>query len=672
MSVTLTKEGLNIAGQTIPVYAGTVHYWRLERDRWPVILDQVKQLGFQMVETYIPWAIHETSPGHYDWGTEDDRKDVEAFINLCEERGLWLIVRPGPLINAELTDFGFPEWVLLDPAVQAHTAVGSIHYDAAWGLHPPHQFPVPSYASEAFYTYSAGWFDAICPIIARHLAPNGCIVAVQSDNETCYLFHDQTYATDYSPDSLKLYRLFLKERYHDTEKLNAVYQTTYADFTEIDGPRDCLVSTQKDLPWHLDWVAYKEYQIIWSVARFARMLRERGIVDVPIFHDVAFQQRTPLDVARMEAHHDIDWVGMNLYRNKEGYASAVRQTRFLVGSTKLPFVPEFGCGIWSHHPLTPRPEEQELITLGALMHGLKAFNLYMLVERDRWQGSAITRHGTLRPEYADFYQRLTHFLHHYQFWRFERDRQVLVLRNYDLGRYAAMTSTLNYAHADLYGLPSELFTTDVDLDLRWDAATEADEHRTDTWFGTLLNTLSNSAIDYDLADTHITSQQLAQYPLVFLQATDFMDINDQRHILAYIEAGGTVVVGPGLPYTDPTLTQTGIFQQFLASPGSAEIGKGRLIWTTTMELPELVNDLVSEPSFYTDDPAIDLAVLRNSEQTLLFAVNPTDNKLTTTLRFNGACTLQAAWQHTETLQGNGSISLTIAPYSVQIWEARYD
>ena len=200
MSVTLTDNGLSIDGQELPVYSGTLHYWRLERDRWAPILDQVQALGFSMVETYIPWSIHETAPGQYDWGQHDERKDVEAFMRLCEERGMWLLVRPGPLINAELTDFGFPEWVLLDARVQAHTALGSLHLDAAWGFHPPRPFPVPSYASEAFYGYVAGWFDAVCPIIARHLAPRGCVVAVQSDNETCYLFQDQPYATDYSDD----------------------------------------------------------------------------------------------------------------------------------------------------------------------------------------------------------------------------------------------------------------------------------------------------------------------------------------------------------------------------------------------------------------------------------------------------------------------------------------
>src|SRR5205814_2680260 len=169
----------------------------------------------------------------------------------------------------------------------------------------PLPFPVPSYASEAFYEEAGKWFDAVCPLIARHLAPRGCVVSVQSDNETCYLFHDQPYATDYSADSLKLYRSFLQGKYGDLQILQGVYGRIYADFADVEPPRDCLVHGREDVPWHLDWLAYKEYQIRWSVARIARMLRERGIIGVPLFHDVAFQYRTPLDLARMEAEPDI-------------------------------------------------------------------------------------------------------------------------------------------------------------------------------------------------------------------------------------------------------------------------------------------------------------------------------------------------------------------------------
>src|SRR5207248_5742348 len=181
------------------------------------------------------------------------------------------------------------------------TSADSPHLDAAWGLHPPLPFPVPSYASEVFYEEVGKWFDTVCPLIVRHLAPHGCIVTVQSDNETCYLFHDEPYATDYSVASINLYRRFLQERYGDIETLNHTYDSQHANFADVEPPRDCELSVRDDLPWHLDWIAYEEYQVRWSVARIARMLRTRGIEGVPIFHDVAFQYSTPLDLGRMEA-----------------------------------------------------------------------------------------------------------------------------------------------------------------------------------------------------------------------------------------------------------------------------------------------------------------------------------------------------------------------------------
>ena len=131
MAVTLTEQGLDIDGKAVPVYSGSVHYWRLEREQWPLILEKVQSLGFGMIETYIPWSIHETAPGVFDWGTHDPRKDFEAFCQLCEATGLYLMVRPGPLIKAELTEFGFFDWVLLNLQVQAHNALGTLRIDAA-------------------------------------------------------------------------------------------------------------------------------------------------------------------------------------------------------------------------------------------------------------------------------------------------------------------------------------------------------------------------------------------------------------------------------------------------------------------------------------------------------------------------------------------------------------
>src|SRR4029078_5128960 len=98
----------------------------------------------------------------------------------------------------------------------------------------------------------------------------------------------------YSPDSLALYRRFLVDKYAVIADLNQAYGTTSPSHAEVEPPRDCRGEAAADLPLHLDWVAYKEYQIIWAVARIARMLRERGITGIPIYHDIAFQEATPL------------------------------------------------------------------------------------------------------------------------------------------------------------------------------------------------------------------------------------------------------------------------------------------------------------------------------------------------------------------------------------------
>lgn len=672
MTVTITEEGLASDGKHIPVYSGSVHYWRLDRVIWPLILDQIQSLGFAMIETYIPWSVHEIAPGTFDWGTIDPRKDVEAFCQLCEARGIYLIVRPGPLINAEMTDFGFPEWVLLDPEVQARTAVGSIHLDAAYSFHPPRPFPVPSYTSPTFYAAVGEWFDAVCPIIARHLAPSGCIVAVQSDNESCYLFQEQAYATDYAPSSIAAYRQFLSERYGTIDALNAVYATQHQQFTAIDPPRDCQIHERSDVPWHRDWVEYKERYIIESVSQVARMLRERGIQGVPIFHDVAFQYRTPLDIARMEADPAIDWVGMNLYRSPQEYESITKRMRYLAGTTRLPFVPELGCGIWSHHPQTPTPAEQEFVTLTALMHGMRAFNFYMLVERERWQGSPITRHGTYRKEYAGFFRRLATFLQQHPLGYYKRRPQVMVLHNYDLDRYAAMASTLHYAHVDLLRLPEELGIVDLDLGFRYDVAHEANHHRSDNWLGTALRTLKRLQLDYDVADSHVAPTRLQHYPIVCLPSVDFMDAPDQRMLMDYTNASGHLILGPGVPYLDsylhPYVGLNAVAQQL----GEALCGKGRITWASTAELGTVLAQALPTPTIRWDAPEIEVIEQVWNAQCLLFVANPNDRDSEVTISFETPRHLSPCWADvTNTIRGT-QLTLTLAPYSVQIWETRDD
>ena len=47
---------------------------------------------------YVPWNIHETSPGVYDFSGQ---QDLESFLGLAQTIGLFVLLRPGPYICAE-------------------------------------------------------------------------------------------------------------------------------------------------------------------------------------------------------------------------------------------------------------------------------------------------------------------------------------------------------------------------------------------------------------------------------------------------------------------------------------------------------------------------------------------------------------------------------------------
>ncbi len=89
--------------QTLPLLSGSVHYWQLEPAAWRTALSAVKSMGFRLVDTYVPWSVHEQSDGTFDFGQSKASLDVGLFLRIAHELGLHAIVRPGPHIHAELS-----------------------------------------------------------------------------------------------------------------------------------------------------------------------------------------------------------------------------------------------------------------------------------------------------------------------------------------------------------------------------------------------------------------------------------------------------------------------------------------------------------------------------------------------------------------------------------------
>ena len=107
----LTYEGRQfyMDGKPIELLSGAMHYFRIPREYWKDRLIKLKECGFNCVETYTCWNLHEPEEGKFDFS---GMLDISAYIETAKEVGLYVIMRPGPYICAEWDLGGLPAWML--------------------------------------------------------------------------------------------------------------------------------------------------------------------------------------------------------------------------------------------------------------------------------------------------------------------------------------------------------------------------------------------------------------------------------------------------------------------------------------------------------------------------------------------------------------------------------
>jgi beta-galactosidase len=403
--VRLHPHGLDLGdGQVLPLWAGSMHYWRLAPQDWRAGLQSMRDMGLRLVDTYVPWGVHETAPGEYDFGARDPRLDVAGFLETAHDVGLRCVLRPGPHINAELTFFGLPERIVWDPECQARTPGG----------HPvmlpmvPIAFPVPSYASDAFLEETARWYRAVGKQLARLRWPDGPIVLVQVDNEGALYFRDGVYDQDYHPDALHAFREFLRAKYRHLRALRDAWADDAVTFTTVDPPRRFDAREARDLARHVDWTEFHEQLLSTAMDRMAAALLDAGFDGLPTTHNMPLgEAATPLNPARMTA---IDLLGLDYYHRAapSEHWIVLRRTTELATRCEGRQRPAYGAEVGAGFPpfFNPLDEFDSMYALTcAMAYGLRGFNLYMAVERDRWIGAPIDSHGRPRPM-AAAYRRL--------------------------------------------------------------------------------------------------------------------------------------------------------------------------------------------------------------------------------------------------------------------------
>ncbi|NUQ78151.1 MAG: beta-galactosidase [Polyangiaceae bacterium] len=573
--VRLVPGGLSVGGEPVPLYAGSVHYWRLDPRDWRACLEATKALGARLVDLYIPWNVHETAPGQFDFGRTDARRDVASFLRIAHEVGLYAIARPGPHINAELTYFGIPERIIWDPPCQARSRSG----------HPvmlpmlPFAFPVPSYASEAFHDEVARYFQALGPVIGPLLYPAGPIVLVQIDNEGALYFRDGAYDQDYHPDAIRHYRHFLREKYRSIEALRSAYSASAQGkaegedpgsekspksggeegdgelrFASISPPVEFDAQTPGDLARQLDWSEFHEHLLATAFARFDKALEGAGISGLPTSHNLPpGQDATPLNAARVG--RAVDLVGLDYYHEAGPRTRAVIARRTSELSVRCEGLghPAFACEMGAGFPpfFPPLEEGDSIFTLlAALAYGLRGFNIYMAVERDRWIGAPIDPHGRARP-FAAFYKKLIAGLEATNFTALRRRTPVRIL----IPRSERRLARVMHAFGPLAGTIFSILgggaresCVEDDLGLGYPLAIEAD-----TFARTFERALDARGVPFAYVGGEDRDVSLAGAKWIVCASSGGMNPALWRRLQAAAEAGARVTIGPYEPVFDGSM-----------------------------------------------------------------------------------------------------------------------
>ncbi|KAL4977037.1 glycoside hydrolase superfamily [Aspergillus desertorum] len=118
-----------VNGQRIFLFSGEFHYWRIPVPAlWRDILEKIKAIGFTGFAFYSSWAYHAPNNQTVDFST--GARDITPIYDLAKELGMYIIVRPGPYVNAEASAGGFPLW--LTTGAYGSTRNDDPRYTAAW------------------------------------------------------------------------------------------------------------------------------------------------------------------------------------------------------------------------------------------------------------------------------------------------------------------------------------------------------------------------------------------------------------------------------------------------------------------------------------------------------------------------------------------------------------
>jgi hypothetical protein len=264
------SEAIDTLGGLRPL---ELHYFRIPRERWELMLARVRQLGANAVSSVVPWSWHEPRDSAFDLtGLTHPARDVADFLETCAAMGFRAILRVGPYVGAGLLGGGVPGWLLRE-----HTEMCALDPDSRPRRDPASGSLLPSPEHPAYLKYLEHWVRELSDVLATWQWPEGPVVALQVDRLALN-------GWDYNPHVVKVqWPVWLRQQYAGMGALNAAWGTNYPSFNDAafpSQPPSSEPSPAEDVRV-ADAARFVAYAASHATETYIRILRDMGWV-VPI------------------------------------------------------------------------------------------------------------------------------------------------------------------------------------------------------------------------------------------------------------------------------------------------------------------------------------------------------------------------------------------------------
>lgn len=524
------------------LFGGEMHYFRIPKQNWKIVIRKIKEAGCNLISTYIPWCWHEQEEGKFDFtGITREERDLKAFLELIKEENMYCIVRPGPYVMSEIKYEGMPQWLIKKyPEIIARTIDGKEHPSR-----------VVSYMHPIYLAKVKKWYEKVCEIIKEYqIYDGGNIIMFQLDNEVGML-QWVTNLGDYSENVRRYFEKYLENKYFSLALINEYYgisSNSISDFinkTLNSEDENVALKINNDYSSFIR-LYYRKY--VKTLKKYAKDndIKIPFIVNIHGFTTISNTGRGNHYSIGLSQLYEVsklsnivlagDYYIRNItYDNYSDLIIANAFTRAIQNENQPLFSAEFQGGCLSDRPRL-QPSDIDLSTRVCFGSGMNAINYYMFASGENFDSIGLfgRRHEWQAPLMKDGKERP-----HY--------KKIQYLG----GVFKTLESELIYSKRviDTYvGFYPDYYMTEYKNKYTEKVINEIENGRDCFQFDGIIKSLCLANISFEaidlLKENKLDSNKIKS---LWVYCSKWMDERVQNLLVEYVKSGGKLLLYPMIP-----------------------------------------------------------------------------------------------------------------------------